>query len=281
MSKKQLIMNRALELFANQGFEATSVQQITDYCGISKGAFYLSFKSKDELILEIINHFIQQITVDIDHAVSHSKPDEKLYLFFYTTFHALCEHADFAKLLMKEHAHSFNEKLLEKLHDYDQRTDQVLLSMLETVYGAKIHTIKYDLIFSIKGLINGYLNFLLFNQNHFDVDLVAKSLVEKTNLLARHVTIPFITDEYENMFQKLFHGKMKKHDLLHLITLAMDETKDSIAKESLELLKVQVVEPTYNKTILMGLIENIRHNPQHKWLAFNLKEYFNDYSISS
>ena len=43
MTKKQLIMEKAAELFAKQGFEATSVQQITDYCGISKVPFiYLS-----------------------------------------------------------------------------------------------------------------------------------------------------------------------------------------------------------------------------------------------
>ncbi|MFS8629945.1 MAG: TetR/AcrR family transcriptional regulator, partial [Bacillales bacterium] len=51
MTKRELIMERALELFAENGFEATSVQQITERCGISKGAFYLYFKSKDELIL--------------------------------------------------------------------------------------------------------------------------------------------------------------------------------------------------------------------------------------
>ena len=59
-------MEKALELFAKQGFEATSVQQITEHCGISKGAFYLSFKSKDELILALIDHFMMQITSDID-----------------------------------------------------------------------------------------------------------------------------------------------------------------------------------------------------------------------
>ena len=39
-------MEKALELFARQGFEATSVQQITEHCGISKGAFYLSLNQK-------------------------------------------------------------------------------------------------------------------------------------------------------------------------------------------------------------------------------------------
>ena len=71
MSKKQLIIEKSLELFAKQGFEATSIQQITEYCGISKGAFYLSFKSKDELILALIDHFMIQFTADADYVVTN------------------------------------------------------------------------------------------------------------------------------------------------------------------------------------------------------------------
>ena len=90
MIKKQLIMEKALELFAEQGFEATSVQQITEHCGISKGAFYLSFKSKDELILALIDHFMIQFISDIDYAVKNTKNDEELlYKFYYTTFQFL------------------------------------------------------------------------------------------------------------------------------------------------------------------------------------------------
>ena len=65
MLKKQLIMDKALELFAEQGFEATSVQQITERCGISKGAFYLSFKSKEELILALIDDFMRRFVAGI------------------------------------------------------------------------------------------------------------------------------------------------------------------------------------------------------------------------
>ena len=76
MSKKQLIMEKSLELFARQGFEATTVQQITEYCGISKGAFYLSFKSKDELILALIDHFMHEILSDIDYIVKNTNIDQ-------------------------------------------------------------------------------------------------------------------------------------------------------------------------------------------------------------
>ena len=121
MIKKQLIMEKALELFAKQGFEATSVQQITEHCGISKGAFYLSFKSKDELILALIDHFMMQFISDIDYIVKNTKNDEELlYKFYYTTFNSFHKHSDFAKILIKEQMQSFNEELILKMHYYDQ-----------------------------------------------------------------------------------------------------------------------------------------------------------------
>ncbi|CAM4100818.1 hypothetical protein BAPA111461_18685 [Bacillus paramycoides] len=40
-----------MKLFATTGINATSVQEIVTACSISKGAFYLYFKSKDELLL--------------------------------------------------------------------------------------------------------------------------------------------------------------------------------------------------------------------------------------
>ena len=106
MIKKQLIMEKALELFAKQGFEATSVQQITDHCGISKGAFYLSFKSKDELIIALIDHFMIQFVSDIDYVVKNTANEELLYEFYYTSFKSFQKHSDFAKLLLKnKHNH--------------------------------------------------------------------------------------------------------------------------------------------------------------------------------
>ena len=52
-----MIIEKASELFAENGFGATSVQDITDACGISKGSFYLSFKSKDSLLFSIFEYF--------------------------------------------------------------------------------------------------------------------------------------------------------------------------------------------------------------------------------
>ena len=99
MTKKQLIMEKAAVLFAKQGFDATSSQQITDYCGISKAAFYLTFKSKDELIETLIDQFMMQIISEVDYIVNHSKDEQTiLFDFYYTSYHFFQRHSNFSKI---------------------------------------------------------------------------------------------------------------------------------------------------------------------------------------
>src|SRR5690606_39884404 len=109
MSKKQQILEAALQLFAEKGIEATSVQHITQAAGISKGAFYLSFPSKETLIKAIIDSFMKNFVADIDRVVNSFKsPDEKLYLFFHAHLALLEKHADFAKIYAREPMHALN-----------------------------------------------------------------------------------------------------------------------------------------------------------------------------
>ncbi len=51
--RKRNVIEKAHELFIEKGFHATSIQDILDYSGISKGTFYNYFLSKNELLMEI------------------------------------------------------------------------------------------------------------------------------------------------------------------------------------------------------------------------------------
>lgn len=275
MMKKQLIMEKALELFAEQGFEATSVQQITERCGISKGAFYLSFKSKDELILGLIDHFMIEILTDVDHIVRSVDEAELLYKYYYTMLESFYKHSDFAKVLMKEPAHYLNEEVILKTRSYDSHFDESLLVMVERLYGEEILHTKYDLIYCIKGFVRIYSELFLFSNLKLDVDLLARSLVEKTNVLAKHSTIPFISEDLIELFKMPAEQKeMTKVQILELMEQKISEVKEPIAKESLMLLKEQLLVPTYSPAIVKGLIENIRNHPHCKWIAYLLGKYF-------
>ncbi|WP_370224944.1 TetR/AcrR family transcriptional regulator [Cytobacillus sp.] len=51
--RKLHVINKAHQLFLDKGFQATSIQDILEYSGISKGTFYNYFSSKNELLMSI------------------------------------------------------------------------------------------------------------------------------------------------------------------------------------------------------------------------------------
>ncbi|WML56202.1 TetR/AcrR family transcriptional regulator [Neobacillus sp. PS2-9] len=53
--KKKEILASALVCFAKKGFQVATIDDIVGHSGISKGAIYNYFKSKDEIYLELMN----------------------------------------------------------------------------------------------------------------------------------------------------------------------------------------------------------------------------------
>ena len=54
--KKILIVNSAINLFYERGYIDTKVEDITKDAGVAKGTFYTYFKSKDDLIYNIVKN---------------------------------------------------------------------------------------------------------------------------------------------------------------------------------------------------------------------------------
>jgi AcrR family transcriptional regulator len=65
-SKKNLILDTALELFATEGYYPTSISKIAERAGISKGLIYNYFKSKEDIIRTIIHKGIDDLFKIID-----------------------------------------------------------------------------------------------------------------------------------------------------------------------------------------------------------------------
>jgi len=59
--KRALIIETGLKLFADKGFHATSITNITKTAGISKGLLYNYFDSKEDLLRRIIFDYVEGI----------------------------------------------------------------------------------------------------------------------------------------------------------------------------------------------------------------------------
>ncbi|MCM0625634.1 TetR/AcrR family transcriptional regulator [Lysinibacillus sp. OL1_EC] len=276
MLKKQLIMEKALELFSEQGFEATSVQQITERCGISKGAFYLSFKTKDELVISMVDYYLQQFITDVDQVVRGTYNKETVLVEFYKSiFQAFKDHSASARVFFNEKVFLTKKELFHKITAYEAEMSKSILYMLEQLYQDQLQEMKYDVMYCIKGFMKSYAELFIFSDMPLDLEQLAKSLAEKTDIIAHHTTIPFITADLVPFIAKPCEQDVSKDALLQLLEQNINHTEDSIEKESIELLKQEIENPTYGKAIIKGLIENLRVDPAYHWIAYVTAKYFN------
>ena len=83
---RRALIASALELFGSKGYEATSVQEITDGAGVTKGAFYHHFESKEDLLRLIHDEFVDEQLAAVQAVLAeHEDPVrqlEELFRFF-------------------------------------------------------------------------------------------------------------------------------------------------------------------------------------------------------
>ena len=270
--KKQMIMDKALELFAKNGFEATSIQQITDRCGISKGAFYLSFKSKDELIFSIIEHFMSTIAAEIERAVNHGEACDLLFNYYDVFFSACERHADFAKLFLKEQSVMFNPELIELMLVYHSHFTRVVFSIVERQFPQSDQKMRADLVFIIQGFVKNYVELFFIDHTSVDLHELCTACVEKVEILAKHASIPVLSPEF---FALSVHESItpEKEQLVEVLTQKINEVDDPILLESLELLKRHLTEPFLSPAIIQGLLKNLSASPHTRWAGSLYQKY--------
>lgn len=74
--RKQHVINKAHQLFIEKGFQATSIQDIIDFSGISKGTFYNYFSSKNELLIAIFTSLNQKINDERNRLLVGQSPSD-------------------------------------------------------------------------------------------------------------------------------------------------------------------------------------------------------------
>ncbi|AWB86218.1 TetR/AcrR family transcriptional regulator [Mycetocola zhujimingii] len=68
------ITRAAVELFAANGYANTSVQQVVDKAGVTKGAMYHYFQSKDDLLFAIYERILTEQKANLDAIVERGGP---------------------------------------------------------------------------------------------------------------------------------------------------------------------------------------------------------------
>jgi AcrR family transcriptional regulator len=73
--RREELLDTALVLFLEQGYERTSVAQITSAVGVAKGTFYHYYETKSDLLEQLVERFAEEVLAEIERALSVSSGD--------------------------------------------------------------------------------------------------------------------------------------------------------------------------------------------------------------
>ena len=100
---RRLLIAAALDLFAEKGFRGTSVQEVANRAGLTKGAFYHHFSTKDDVLHLIHDQFIDRALESQEQALAaYDTATEQLAKMAFDTTMICIEYQKHVKVFFQE-----------------------------------------------------------------------------------------------------------------------------------------------------------------------------------
>jgi len=153
--KRELIRETALKLFATKGYAATSINDIAQSAGISKGLMYNYFASKEDVMQTIWDDLSEMFYAAIDSNHDGEVSDEEMGVFIDKLFDLLVNCREEMKLYYQC---SFQPEVLDFLqHKLNttklmQRQQEIVKSLSERLPIADADNAYFSVLVFLKGL---------------------------------------------------------------------------------------------------------------------------------
>lgn len=123
VERKQEFLQAALDLFSKRGYESTSVQDILNAVGVTKGAFYYYFKSKEGVVDELLGGYRTEMHRILTDVLSDGSlnPLEKVVAMDARCLQHRLENRDYFERIYSTLMSIGNAKLRHKLNDEGNR----------------------------------------------------------------------------------------------------------------------------------------------------------------
>jgi AcrR family transcriptional regulator len=129
------IIQAALEIFAQKGYAATSVQDVADAVGVLKGSLYHYIDSKEDLLFHIFDDAhveAEKLMAEVDNL--DADPIEKLRFYLETSVRRTLENLPLQNLYFRDWRYltgDRRDKLVERRRQYDRYLRSLIVRALE------------------------------------------------------------------------------------------------------------------------------------------------------
>ncbi|MGA9227782.1 MAG: TetR/AcrR family transcriptional regulator [Mesobacillus sp.] len=282
--KEKAIIEAAIKLYATKGFSSTSIQEIVTESGISKGAFYLYFKSKDALLIAILEYYFERIEKNLA-AFEHENlpPREKFAKQLTALFNTMLEHKEFIIMQSREQAIPLNEEVKALMFRKYHEGHTFYQESLRAIYGKKAERHLWDLSLMLEGLFNSYIKLLFFNQEGFQNNELAEYILRRMDSLVVGLTNeqPAATEEkMKELFKKTKafflarNGDAKNAiEKMKQVISAIGNNDD--LKVSIEVLEGEIDKETPRLPVIQGMLSNFKDQAALERYCEEIAKYYN------
>ena len=189
--KKILILEKAKDMIITEGYSNLSINKLTSELGISKGSFYTYFPSKDNMLAEILDEYLENIKVFSENlilnSILNSNSIDECLDYYVNSMLNLNDRDLKLELVMtslKRNYEVFNEENFIKLKNTARKTIDFIKSILKK-YKKSINIKEKDMEKCSKMIFSITEVFLMMENINFETNKFSSKTLDEVKDLYR------------------------------------------------------------------------------------------------
>nr|WP_272491153.1 TetR/AcrR family transcriptional regulator [Paenibacillus apiarius] len=271
--KKKHILLSAMKLFATKGYVQTTMQEVAQFCKMSKGSVYQHYASKEELLFSIFKYYFKLINDQIQLVMREQSlsPRERLAKQIEVIFTLSQQYPEFLTMQMRENASFSNKDIEQFIEKASAEHLQMITDGIIDIYGESFAPYSLEMALLLSGMISTYNSIMLMEKVSLSTDMLSGYIVRMVDYAAEGLIQerpePLLNEEMWPRMKLIASREHSKpaHPLvlvkqmrerlarLELSAHSMQDALDSISVLEKELMEVQP-----RRIILLGMIANLR-----------------------
>lgn len=152
--RRQEILDGAAAMFAERGFDGTSIATIAQKCGVSKALLYHYYDSKEALLFDMLHSHCNLLVQTAEQAVdSETKPKDQLNKFVKELMHLYMDSRD-KHIVLLNNLHCLPTEQQTEIKKLERRVIEIVKNLLSQLKPEMSEPIKSSLAMYLMGAIN-------------------------------------------------------------------------------------------------------------------------------
>ncbi len=152
--RRQEILDGAASMFAERGFDGTSIVTIAQKCGVSKALLYHYYDSKEALLFDMLHSHCNLLVQTAERAIeSETKPKEQLNKFVKELMHLYMDSRD-KHIVLLNNLHCLPDEQQIEIKKLERRVIEIVKNLISQLKPEISEPIKSSLAMYLMGAIN-------------------------------------------------------------------------------------------------------------------------------